>query len=1420
MFFQYVLPVLILCNICLCLPTRENDLEGIKHDVNEYFLQNPRYIDYDELTNLFKKLETEHSDIAKLMSVGRSVENRELWVLEIHANVGNRSLLTPMFKYVANMHGDETVGRQLMIYLAQYLIYNYGKDDRVTRLVNTTDIYLMPSMNPDGYENSLEGHCDSRAKYLGRNNENGFDLNRDFPDQFNKSLTQGTILAGRQPETVAMMTWILSRPFVLSGNLHSGAVVASYPYDNSNTGRQCCKESKSPDDKLFKRLASLYAQNHPIMKSGNGCPQEHFEDGITNGAFWYELQGGMQDFNYVHSNCFEVTFELTCCKFPSATTLPKEWQLNKEPLLKYMEATHWGVKGIVTDTEGTPVLDADVQVIGIEHNVTTSNRGEYWRLLLPGTYEIVSSAYGYEPSKRARITVVEGKTTRQDLVLKRSVPIEGEYKKLIEDTKEVYDKYGFMISDDSVFKHHHYSDMEKFMKKFNKTYANITNMYSIGKTVQGREMWVFVVSSTPFKHVPGKPEFKYVANMHGNEVVGREILLLLIKYLCERYGTDDRITQLLDTTRIHLMPSMNPDGYEISREGDSSSARGRGNAHGVDLNRNFPDQYIVNEFNRVIEPETKNVMDWMLSEHFVLSANLHNGALVANYPYDDTPDLKQYKNPTPDDAVFKHLALTYSNAHRTMHDGKPCPMFPKEKFVNGITNGAEWYVVTGGMQDWNYMVGGCMEITLELGCYKYPTADKLPEYWLDNREALITYMEEVHKGIHGFVRSTIGQPIPRAEIMIEGISHFVKTGKDGDYWRILLPGIYNITVTARGYESYTQQVIVPSSGSISYNVTLLKNDGAHWANAYDFDNLKNQYHPKYHANSEIYEIMGKLENMYPDYASFQSESEVSMAIHRLKVTNEVESADDNKFKVAVIGNLYATQPLGRELGIYIARHLLAGLKVGNPTIKRILNDTVVYIVPVIDKAFEQVWGDYQRESSGVKVPDNYVCNNITADFKQVGDQIMNFGKGRVNSIAASKSLANAFKRMLIEEKFDLVLNIEGGGSGMIYPKLKDSLNPYKKFYDAYTYQYKPSILCGNDFTGTQETLTDYLYHEYDTPILTAKVSCCAYPAVENLPYIWREVIFPVMDILELASSGVQGHVQDDRKKPMTNATVKVQGLNKTFEVTKVKADFNIMLPPGKYVLEVNCHNYKTAFINVVITKQKLHLPVTLVRGDLNVGVAVPVLSKTDKIENNILREPLYLNGVKSNGLRGYVRDNFGHPVPKAVIHVVENNLTVLSDEEGKYALPLEVNRYTINISAVGYHRLTKYLSVDDLNGVPDVVMFTLIKNSSVMGLPRIVFVLVLGFGTVLLVASVIFCYMTCKKKNEYWLLNTSGYFEDYKDYDESKENELFRRPIERKPVIVRPYFDEDDDEEGEYERVDRDLPSSSDDEDDIVLLSK
>lgn len=78
-----------------------------------------------------------------------------------------------------------------------------------------------------------EGKCESPSDDIGRSNVHHVDLNRDFPDQFKDDFNEDTMVKSRQPETLAMMSWIANNPFVLSGNLHGGAVVASYPYDDS-----------------------------------------------------------------------------------------------------------------------------------------------------------------------------------------------------------------------------------------------------------------------------------------------------------------------------------------------------------------------------------------------------------------------------------------------------------------------------------------------------------------------------------------------------------------------------------------------------------------------------------------------------------------------------------------------------------------------------------------------------------------------------------------------------------------------------------------------------------------------------------------------------------------------------------------------------------------------------------------------------------------------------------------------------------------------------------------------------------------------------------------------------------------------------------------------------------------------------------
>ena len=80
--------------------------------------------------------------------------------------------------------------------------------------------------------------------------------------------------------------------------------------------------------------------------------------------------------------------------------------------------------------------------------------------------------------------------------------------------------------------------------------------------------------------------------------------------------------------RLHILPTMNPDGLEVSTEGDCYSVQGRYNANGFDLNRNFPDLFACNPDE--IQVETHSIISWLESTHFLLSANFHGGTVVVS----------------------------------------------------------------------------------------------------------------------------------------------------------------------------------------------------------------------------------------------------------------------------------------------------------------------------------------------------------------------------------------------------------------------------------------------------------------------------------------------------------------------------------------------------------------------------------------------------------------------------------------------------------------------------------------------------------------------------------------------------------------------------------------------------------------------
>lgn len=384
-----------------------------------------QYHSYDAMTARLQGYVVAYPEIARLVSLGDSVQGRVLWAMRITDNPDVEED-EPEFKYVSTIHGDEPVGTELCLYLIDLLLTSYNTESvqgaRLTELVNGVDIWIVPMVNPDGRMAGARG------------NANGRDLNRNFPSYVFDALGAGNVFdgdpldtEGRQIETVHVMRWVAENSFVLSANLHTGALLVNYPFDEGDGVPNSYQAS--PDDPLFVDISTRYAVNNPPMYNSPSFP-----NGISNGSDWYTIYGGMQDWNYRYASCNEVTLELSNTKTPTQSTLPTFWENNRESMLAYMESVRIGIRGLVTDgCTGEPVY-AKVTVAGNAQPVYTDpDVGDYHRMLLPGSYTVTISAPGYQSTTLTDVNVGSGLATQQDVALERIElpaggcdPVEGE----------------------------------------------------------------------------------------------------------------------------------------------------------------------------------------------------------------------------------------------------------------------------------------------------------------------------------------------------------------------------------------------------------------------------------------------------------------------------------------------------------------------------------------------------------------------------------------------------------------------------------------------------------------------------------------------------------------------------------------------------------------------------------------------------------------------------------------------------------------------------------------------------------------------------------------------------------------------------------------------------------------------------------
>ena len=333
--------------------------------------------------------------------------------------------------------------------------------------------------------------------------------------------------------------------------------------------------------------------------------------------------------------------------------------------------------------------------------------------------------------------------------------------------------------------YHAYDDIIQAMNTMAFSYASICKKFSFGTSIGGRQLTALKISDNVNIDEP-EPEVLFDGGIHGDELMGPEILIRFAEEICGNYGTDPDITDMIDNREIWLYMMVNPDGrVNMSRY----------NNNGVDLNRDWGFMWDAwgGSPGAYSQVESKALRSWMYGNQAVVHTTYHGGTEELLYPWSYRPD------PAPDDIHLHDFATIYvSNSGYAS--------LPFGQGYGGL------YPINGSTKDANYAVIGSVTWTMEISLDKQPPTSLIPYYYNINYTSIIATIEAAGNGLSGLITDAVtGEPVAGI-VFVDELMPVYSDPDAGDYHKYVVPGTYDITVVANGYEPLTHTNVAVGAG--------------------------------------------------------------------------------------------------------------------------------------------------------------------------------------------------------------------------------------------------------------------------------------------------------------------------------------------------------------------------------------------------------------------------------------------------------------------------------------------------------------------------------------------------------------------------------------------------------------------------------